>query len=86
MTRGEEADDKPVYERVSIKCASWNAKLPKPAIGLVVGATDLRALEKIRQVNSSAWILCPGVGAQGGKVIYMYHDASHCISLVYNRS
>ena len=49
-----------------MKCASWNAELPKSSIGLVVGATDLEALDKVRRAYKSAWILCPGVGAQGG--------------------
>lgn len=62
-----DTDDKPVYEKVAMKCASWNADLPNPAIGLVVGATDIGALDKVRRAYKSAWILCPGVGAQGGK-------------------
>lgn len=35
-------------------------------VGLVVGATDVEAIESVRRVNTSAWILAPGVGAQGG--------------------
>lgn len=35
-------------------------------IGLVVGATKPEALEKVREINPDAWILAPGVGAQGG--------------------
>lgn len=35
-------------------------------VGLVVGATDTDAIAAVRRVNSSAWILAPGVGAQGG--------------------
>lgn len=37
-----------------------------PSIGLVVGATDVPALAKVRGIYPNAWILCPGVGAQGG--------------------
>jgi len=35
-------------------------------LGLVVGATDIEALTRVRLVNEDAWILAPGVGAQGG--------------------
>merc|ERR1719223_560787 len=35
-------------------------------VGLVVGATDVSAIEAVRRVNPTAWILAPGVGAQGG--------------------
>lgn len=41
----------------------WNCN---SNVGLVVGATDVSAIEAVRRVNSSAWILAPGVGAQGG--------------------
>jgi len=38
-----------------------------PRLGLVVGATDPHALSLARQsAGKSAWILAPGVGAQGG--------------------
>jgi uridine monophosphate synthetase len=37
-----------------------------PSLGLVVGATDAVALQKVRQAAPNAWILAPGVGAQGG--------------------
>jgi len=33
---------------------------------LVVGATDIEAITAVRRANASAWILAPGVGAQGG--------------------
>lgn len=35
-------------------------------LGLVTGATDISALQRIRELAPSAWFLCPGVGAQGG--------------------
>jgi len=35
-------------------------------VGLVVGATDVAAIEAVRRVNGGAWILAHGVGAQGG--------------------
>jgi len=59
-----------LYEKVASICSKWNddsySKGNGPCVGLVVGATDLLALENIRKLNSNAWILCPGVGAQGG--------------------
>ena len=35
-------------------------------VGLVAGATDIPALKAVRAAAPSMWILCPGVGAQGG--------------------
>ena len=35
-------------------------------MGLVAGATDIPALKAVRAAAPSIWILCPGVGAQGG--------------------
>lgn len=36
-------------------------------LGLVVGATDAKALEQVRQTaGPHVWILAPGIGAQGG--------------------
>lgn len=35
-------------------------------IGLVVGATDPVAVAKVRAAAPGLWMLCPGVGAQGG--------------------
>ena len=37
-------------------------------IGLVVGATQSTRLKRIRACAPKAWILCPGVGAQGGSL------------------
>lgn len=37
-----------------------------PCVGLVAGATDIPALKAVRVVAPDMWILCPGVGAQGG--------------------
>lgn len=59
-----------LYEKVASVCSKWNddsiTKGNGPCVGLVVGATDLPALQNIRKLNSNAWVLCPGVGAQGG--------------------
>ena len=35
-------------------------------VGLVAGATDIPALAAVRAAAPDMWILCPGVGAQGG--------------------
>ncbi len=51
--------DRPLYEIVAEKAAVWDT-------GLVVGATYPQALARIRALAPEAWILLPGVGAQGG--------------------
>ena len=50
---------RPLYELVAEKAATWNT-------GLVVGATYPEALSRVRALVPQAWILLPGVGAQGG--------------------
>jgi uridine monophosphate synthetase len=57
-----------LFERIATLTTQWNAKHGPsgPSLGLVVGATDAIALKKVRQVAPDAWILAPGVGAQGG--------------------
>jgi len=55
-----------VFEEVAalaVPGQGWNRG---GTVGLVVGATDVRALEAVRRVNAGAWILAPGIGAQGG--------------------
>ena len=37
-------------------------------LGAVVGATHAAELPKFREILKSCWMLCPGVGAQGGKL------------------
>jgi uridine monophosphate synthetase len=49
----------PLYEAVAAKAAAWGT-------GLVVGATYPEALARVRAHAPDAWILLPGVGAQGG--------------------
>jgi uridine monophosphate synthetase len=70
-----------IYEGVLDLCNTWNAEKrggeggeqggedvddKNPRVGVVAGATDLVALARIRSLSPSIWILCPGVGAQGG--------------------
>jgi len=50
---------RPLFEIVAEKGAAWGT-------GLVVGATYPRALARVRSLAPKAWILLPGVGAQGG--------------------
>ncbi len=50
---------RPLYEIVAEKAAGWGT-------GLVVGATYPQALARVRALAPEAWILLPGVGAQGG--------------------
>jgi uridine monophosphate synthetase len=50
---------RPLYEAVAEKASAWGT-------GLVVGATYPEALARVRALSPGAWILLPGVGAQGG--------------------
>ena len=53
----------PLYEHIARLSQSWGAK---DQVGLVVGATKPDALKRVRELCPEAWILAPGVGAQGG--------------------
>lgn len=50
---------RPLYETVASKAQEWGT-------GLVVGATYPHALSRVRALAPEAWILLPGIGAQGG--------------------
>lgn len=52
-----------LYEHVAGLAKDWNTN---NNIGLVTGATQPEAIKRIRKVNPDAWLLAPGVGAQGG--------------------
>ncbi len=64
--------------QVAEQCVKWDDDLARVgsagsespgqegSVGLVAGATDTEALCRIREIAPAAWILCPGVGAQGG--------------------
>jgi uridine monophosphate synthetase len=54
--------ERPLYEIIADRALSWSQY---DNVGLVVGATDIEALGRVREV-SDAWFLVPGVGAQGG--------------------
>ncbi len=54
-----------LYEYVAYLAETWNTK---NNIGLVVGATHLDAMQRIRFLVPNMWFLAPGVGAQGGEL------------------
>jgi orotidine-5'-phosphate decarboxylase len=58
-----ETDGKPLYERIAQAAVEWARE---GEIGLVVGATQPEALQRIREVAGDMPLLIPGVGAQGG--------------------
>ena len=61
--RGGRSDDRdaPLFIRVAAEAVNWS-----PDVGLVVGATYPQALAEARAVAADAWLLVPGIGAQGG--------------------
>lgn len=59
------ADGRPLFEHVAERVAVWSADTPGSA-GLVVGATDLDAMRRLRKIAPDMPFLIPGVGAQGG--------------------
>ena len=61
------SDRSPVrlYEHVARLAQTWNTK---NNIGLVVGATHLEAMKRVRAAAPDLWFLAPGVGAQGGEL------------------
>jgi uridine monophosphate synthetase len=54
-----------LYEHIAKLAQQWNTK---NNIGLVVGATHLDAMKRVRAVAPDLWFLAPGVGAQGGEL------------------
>ncbi|MBE7536281.1 MAG: orotidine-5'-phosphate decarboxylase [Anaerolineales bacterium] len=54
-----------LYEHVARLAQTWNTK---NNIGLVVGATHVEALKRVRAAAPDLWFLAPGVGAQGGEL------------------
>jgi uridine monophosphate synthetase len=57
-------DGRTIAERVAAAAITWAGP---DRLGLVVGATRPGALEAIRAIAPSHWILAPGVGAQGAE-------------------
>lgn len=52
-----------LYEYVAQRAQTWSRH---DNVGLVVGATDPAALERVRAMAPGLWFLVPGMGAQGG--------------------
>jgi orotidine 5'-phosphate decarboxylase subfamily 2 len=63
-----------LYEEVALVSQKWlpensTAVSSEGQIGLVVGATDVEAIRRVRAVVSEkTWILAPGLGFQGGNL------------------
>jgi orotidine 5'-phosphate decarboxylase subfamily 2 len=55
----------PLYEHVAHLAQQWNTR---NNIGLVVGATHIDAMKRVRAAAPDLWFLAPGVGAQGGEL------------------
>lgn len=51
-----------LYEVVAGLAVEWNKS---DNVGVVIGATQPKALTRVRSIVSDMWILAPGVGAQG---------------------
>lgn len=52
-----------IYELIASMAVKWNQS---DNVGLVVGATQIEALQRVRIQAPELWLLAPGVGAQGG--------------------
>ncbi|MBL9079312.1 MAG: orotidine-5'-phosphate decarboxylase [Planctomycetes bacterium] len=64
--------NRPLCDVVAEAVTRWGADLPRAEgyspVGAVVGATWPQELARLRALLPHAWLLLPGVGAQGGKV------------------
>lgn len=58
-------DDDPLFLQVARLAGRWAGP---DRLGLVVGATDVQALKAVRAAAPEAWLLAPGVGAQGAEL------------------
>lgn len=54
-----------LYEHVAHLAQQWNTR---NNIGLVVGATHIEAMKRVRAAAPTLWFLAPGIGAQGGEL------------------
>jgi orotidine-5'-phosphate decarboxylase len=65
-------DGEPLCDRVARAVTAWGKDLGLEhgysPVGAVVGATWPQELARLRTLLPHAWLLLPGVGAQGGKV------------------
>lgn len=58
-----------LYEQVAVMANEWNEKSPYHNMGLVVGATYPKQLERVRAICPEMPILIPGIGEQGGDLV-----------------
>jgi uridine monophosphate synthetase len=58
-----QVDGKPLYTLVAGECASWSDR-----VGLVAAGNDLEGMRAVRKAAPAAWLLAPGIGAQGGDI------------------
>ncbi|MEW6093628.1 MAG: orotidine-5'-phosphate decarboxylase [Chloroflexota bacterium] len=63
LPSGEGQGVRALYEHIAHLAQTWNTG---NNIGLVVGATQPKALTRVRAAAPDLWFLVPGVGAQGG--------------------
>ena len=59
----EGVDALPLHVHVAQLAQNWNTN---DNLGLVVGATQVESLARVRTAAPNLWFLAPGVGAQGG--------------------
>lgn len=57
--------NRPLYEWIADLVREWNIH---GNLGLVVGATQVDSLSRVRQNDPGIWILAPGIGVQGGNL------------------
>jgi uridine monophosphate synthetase len=55
----------PMHIHIARLAQTWNTN---NNIGLVVGATHVEAMKRVRAAAPDLWFLAPGVGAQGGEL------------------
>lgn len=59
-----EVHGRPLYESVAMECVTWSDR-----VGLVAAGNDVVGLARVRAAAPHAWILAPGIGAQGGDIV-----------------
>ena len=78
------ADGLPVYQQVLNTASQYKNS---ERLMYVVGATKAEYLKDIRNIVPDAFLLVPGVGAQGGSLEEVYkHGANHQVGLLVNSS
>lgn len=60
---GNREESMPLFLRMANVVTGWSMN-----VGLVVGANDIESLKAVRTRAPGAWILAPGIGAQGGEI------------------